>query len=51
MGTSGKATGVKAGIFAFTVITAMELAKYNVTVNALVPCRIIKNDSRSRRNG
>ena len=27
----------KAGIAAFTVITAMELAKYNVTVNALVP--------------
>ena len=27
----------KAGIAAFTVITAMELAKYNVTVNALAP--------------
>ena len=30
----------KAGIAAFTVITAMELAKYNVTVNALVPAAL-----------
>ena len=32
----------KAGIAAFTVITAMELAKYNVTVNALVPAALSK---------
>lgn len=30
----------KAGIAAFTVITAMELAKYNVTVNALAPAAL-----------
>ncbi len=30
----------KAGIAAFTIITAMELAKYNVTVNALAPAAL-----------
>jgi NAD(P)-dependent dehydrogenase (short-subunit alcohol dehydrogenase family) len=30
----------KAGIAAFTVITAMELAKYNVTVNCLAPAAL-----------
>ena len=30
----------KAGIAAFTVITAMELAKYNVTVNAIAPAAL-----------